>query len=69
MSRDGPVWINDVDGVTVRRATWSCSITVGDRNANTERTIAVSARRGARYRVTAFESPAIMIKVCVNERV
>jgi len=49
------------DGVTVRRETWSCSITTGERNAKTESRIAVSARRGARYNVTAFERPAIMV--------
>jgi hypothetical protein len=67
----GPVWIKAVDGVTVSRATRSCSITAGDRNENTERMIAVSARIGARYRVTALERPAIMIygRVDIDEKI
>lgn len=38
--------IRDVDGVTVNNATRSCNIITGERNVNTERRIAVSARMG-----------------------
>lgn len=43
-----PGWVNMVDGVTVKRATWPWSIAAGARYANSMRNIAVSIRTGVR---------------------
>lgn len=40
--------------------------TAGARNAKRERMMAVRHRRGARYKVTALERPAIMMKMNVE---
>jgi hypothetical protein len=48
------------DGVTESNETRSWSITAGAKNANRDKRMAVKERMGARYKVTAFESPAII---------
>lgn len=52
--------VNVVDGDTTSNATRSCNSTVGARYANMIRKRDVNAKMGERYRVTAFETPAIM---------
>jgi len=51
----------ELQGVTVRRATLSWSNKVGAKKANKESIVAVSARTGARYKLMAFERPAIIV--------
>lgn len=52
--------VSVVDGDTTSNATRSCRSTVGARYANMMRKREVNAKIGARYSVTAFETPAIM---------
>lgn len=53
--------VTAVDGVTVSKATWSCSSMTGAKKANKDKMMVVKHKRGARYKVTALERPAIMI--------
>lgn len=53
--------VNDVEGDTTSKATRSCRSIVGARYANRMRNRDVNANMGARYSVTALETPAIMM--------
>ena len=62
-------WVenNAFEGVTVRSATRSCSITTGARNANSVKSTAVNASKGARYKVADLDKAEIMIRTAVRE--
>jgi hypothetical protein len=59
------VWFEDnaVEGVTVRSATRSCSSTTGARNEKSDRSRAVNASRGARYKVVDLDKAEIIIDI------
>lgn len=57
-----PGCTNTTDGVTVSNAT-RCSIRTGARYANRDNKMAVNIRRGDRYKVMAFDSPAIILPI------
>ncbi len=63
------VWFEDsaVEGVIVRSATRSCSSTTGARNEKSDRSTAVNASRGARYRVVDLDRAEIIIRTAVRE--
>lgn len=62
-------WVenNAVEGVTVRSATRSCSITTGARNEKSVKSTAVNASNGARYEVAVLDKAEIMIRTAVRE--
>jgi len=64
------VWFEDnaVEGVTVRSATRSCNSTTGARNEKSDRSRAVNASKGARYRVVDLDrAEIIIIRTAVRE--
>lgn len=63
------VWVenNAFEGVTVRSATRSCSITTGARKANSDKSTAVNASKGARYVVADLDKAEIIIRTAVRE--
>jgi len=54
-------FVKEVEGETVRRATWPMSAMTGDKKARRVSVRDVKASKGARYSVIALERPAIMI--------
>jgi hypothetical protein len=62
-------WVenNAVEGVTVRSATRSGSITTGARNEKSVKSTAVNASKGARYEVAVLDKAEIMIRTAVRE--
>lgn len=56
-----PGWVNTVDGVTAKRATWPWRMAVGARYADSMRNTAVSIRVGEKWVAVAFGRSASMI--------
>ena len=56
-----PGFVNEEEGITVSKATWPCSMTVGARYANSESRNAVNISRGVKYKTVPFERSASMV--------